>query len=221
MSYLPHCKVILSGVLGTSALAASEIWTTGHQISDTNFADLPSQAQVDAIAAAWRSNFITSPMNIAGSCYLTGCKVVAIDADGKWRKNPDGSFMARTGALVAAAGFATSFTTDYAIASVSSLMTPRAGAHGRGRMYWPLPAEPADATGHTTNTAANNRAQAVRSAFLGVNTALATGTYQGVAVVASQAGFLSPITAVRVGNVHDTQRRRRNALVETYSVQVL
>lgn len=218
MAYLPHCRVILSGVLGTSALNPSEIWSTGHQISDINFANLPSQSQVDAMWSTWRTAFASSEMNLADFCFLTRMQVVAIASDGSWRRNVDGSFMKREPtSAVPAAGIA-GVNVEYPVSSVVSLLTPRAGAHGRGRQYWPVPAEAPGSTGHVSTGACDDRAGIVADALGAINATLASGTYQGVVVVASEAGFLSPVDHVRCGDVHDTQRRRRNALAETYSV---
>lgn len=218
MAYLPHCQVILKGVLGVSALIPSETWQTGHQISDTNFVDLPSQSQANAIADAWRFCFAASTMNLADFAFLTSVEVVAIGPDGKWLKNPDGSYKKRVGVVPAPAVGSANVQLDYPVSTVVSLMTARAGAHGRGRMYWPVPGEPPDDTGHVSDASATARATRVAQAFQEINTALATGTYQGKAVVASSAGFLSDINNVRVGNVHDTQRRRRAQLVEKYQI---
>lgn len=221
MTYLPHCKVILSGVLGASALSGNEIWSTGHQITDTNFADLPSQAQADAIALAWRNAFVSTAMHLCFNVYLTRVQVVAIAADGSWRKNTDGSYMKREGVLTTpGTGAADSFV-EYPVSSVASLRTSRAGAHGRGRMYWPCPAEPPDGTGYASSTSALGRAQRIRTAFQEINTVLATGTYNGVVAVASSAAVNTPVNAVSVDNVHDTQRRRRNALLPVKSVATL
>lgn len=216
MAYLPHCKVILSGVLGDTVLTATEIWSTGHQISDTNFANLPSQGQVDDIGDAWLAAFISTDMNLSNRAFLTQVQVVAVDDEGHWRKNVDGSYMQLVATIDDGAGSAAGFR-DFPVSAVTSLMTPRAGARGRGRMYWPMPSELPLASGYYNQAEALNRAEAVSTALQAVNTALATGAYQGEAVVASSAGFLSPINAVRCGNVHDTQRRRRNGLTETYS----
>lgn len=219
MAYLPHCRVIIQGVLGTSSAAPSESFQTGFQISDTNFADLPSQTQVDNIASLFRTQWAASDFNLSSNAWLTAFTVVAIDSAGKWRKNPDGSFMKRVATLSPAStgGYATA-TREYPTSSVVSLMTVRAGAHGRGRMYLPLPAEAPDITGHVTAATCTNRATAMATFFHNANTQLATGAYMGVVVVASKAGFLTPVTKVRVGDVHDVQRRRRDHLTETYQV---
>lgn len=221
MAYLPHCQVIIKGVLGTSALTPFETWQTGHQISDTNFADLPSQAQVDAISSDWGTAVHASSMNLSDAVIYTGLQVVAIAADGKWRKNPDGSYMQRSSTSGAPFTGAVAEYRDFPVSSVASLFTTRAGAHGRGRMYWPLPVEPVFADGHVSDAACANRALAVATTMTAINTILASGSYLGEVVVASRAGYLSKVTNVRVGNVHDTQRRRRNGLSETYSVHAV
>lgn len=99
-------------------------------------------------------------------------------------------------------------------AIVVSLRTPTAGARGRGRMYLPGPG--------TESLTDNGRLQgSVRDAlaarmvdFIGnVNSLL---TPQVVGVASNVGGFITTVTAVAVGDVVDTQRRRRDALPEGY-----
>lgn len=216
MAYLPHCRVTLKGVLGNSALGYSEIFTTGYQVSDDNFASIPTQAQVDAMAAGWTSIWGNGSMNLGGNAFLTGFRVAAIDAAGHVVKDGGGAYVQKDSVFTPVAGGGTAPWKDLPVSSVATFVTTRAGAHGRGRMYLPVPNETPDTNGYCSNTSATNRATQVRAALVATNTALATGAYVGHVVVASSAGFLSRVTFVRCGNVHDTQRRRRNALTEVY-----
>ena len=101
------------------------------------------------------------------------------------------------------------------VATVFSLLTGIPGGSYRGRMYWP-------AVGASTNTSGklalpsqsnvNNVA-----ALLEALAQLYPGSSPTQLAVASKAqDAVTEVTSIRWGDVADTQRRRRDALVETY-----
>lgn len=93
------------------------------------------------------------------------------------------------------------------------------GLASRGRIYIPAPAAPPNATtGRITNTLSLSVAN---TAAVFINSANAVATDGGEPVEACVVSGVAPgtfhkITGVRVGDVIDTQQRRRNNLVETY-----
>lgn len=101
------------------------------------------------------------------------------------------------------------------ISMVLSLRTARTrGYASNGRMYFPSARTPAPADGLITVAQANAVALAgatmigaIRDADVGVPAVMS----------AVGAGLVQEVTATRVGRVMDTQRRRRNALPESYS----
>lgn len=97
-------------------------------------------------------------------------------------------------------------------ATVCTLVTALANRHGRGRFYLPpLGALVLDAG--RINTASLTGLQA---ALTDLFDALNTGGLQPV--VRNRTGHIStPVVSARVGNVIDTQRRRRNQLIEVYA----
>lgn len=100
------------------------------------------------------------------------------------------------------------------VSVVVSLKTSIASRRGRGRMYLPAPAYGSLTTsGRLDFTIRDDIAQAAATycATDAVN--------EMVAVVASKTGsLLTPVTQVRVGDVFDSQRRRRDSLIEAYKV---
>lgn len=101
---------------------------------------------------------------------------------------------------------------------VASLVTGRPGRSYAGRIYWP-----GLGAGVTTDTV-----RLPTSTVTGVATDTATWLEEvanaanletGFApvVVSTKMGIQTPITQVRVGNVADTQRRRRDKQVEQYT----
>jgi hypothetical protein len=105
------------------------------------------------------------------------------------------------------------------VAVVASLLSARPGRSYRGRMYWPAQAA----------TIANSLRWSGASAGMAGNFATMIGVLArsgsdvaAVPVIVSQKLLaLTPVTRVSVGDVFDTQRRRRESLGETrYSAQI-
>lgn len=102
-------------------------------------------------------------------------------------------------------------------AVVTSLLTGIVGRRTRGRLYWPLLGvgttapdgrlDPSVASSIATQTAA--WLQAVEGAW--------TPESIRSCVVSKASGTDTAVTSVRVGDVIDTQRRRRNKEIENYS----
>lgn len=99
-------------------------------------------------------------------------------------------------------------------AEVVSLRTAQAGARGRGRMYLPaLGNTSINVAGRIDSTVQQDLLAGMVAFFDSWNADLQTFPVG----VASQAGsFVSTVTSVRVGNVFDSQRRRRDQLTESY-----
>lgn len=94
-----------------------------------------------------------------------------------------------------------------------SKRTGRAGRSGRGRMYWPVLAAAVGSNGKFTLpvTIADEFAELV------VDLGNVDGVSTAIAVVTSQTlNLVTPVTEIRVGDVPDSQRNRRDRLVETY-----
>ena len=100
--------------------------------------------------------------------------------------------------------------------SHDSLVT---GAHGRGRMYMPS-ATTGDTSATRWSTTAVSDCLADHVTFLQALTwdsGTPIGTHVRPIVAGKPYVKYGAITKVKIGNIPDTQRRRRNRLVETYS----
>jgi hypothetical protein len=102
---------------------------------------------------------------------------------------------------------------------VVSLRTPISGARGRGRMYLP-------ATSPTWCSSIGRFNPDKRDAFslrmaLFFNALNLDPTFPTVAVASNVGGFVTSVTSVQVGDVVDTQRRRRDALPEAYATNLV
>lgn len=101
------------------------------------------------------------------------------------------------------------------ISKVSSLPSRR----GRGRMYMPPPTVDTDDSGRLDTAARDIFAVGAKNMFTTISTA-AGGAYELVIV---HPDFIpsafTAFTQVKVGDVFDTQRNRRNKLKEAYNIQ--
>jgi len=97
------------------------------------------------------------------------------------------------------------------LAVVASLRTGARGPGGRGRMYWPFN-NVAGSAGVVGSTAQQVLREGVRDFCEDVR---AIGPLAAVVNVAPVT--YSAVTAIDVGNLYDSQRRRRNAIAETFT----
>lgn len=103
-------------------------------------------------------------------------------------------------------------TLPHEVAVVASLRTSIAGRSARGRMYLPPPAANTLTDQGRLNGDSREDIATAMAAYLG---AMPSGL---VSVVASATtGFFLDVTQVKVGDVYDAQRRRRNRLNEVWT----
>lgn len=111
-------------------------------------------------------------------------------------------------------------------AVVVSLITGNPTRHGRGRLYWPAVGYPlATDTGRLATGKATAIAGGMKTYLRGVQDALKSGLEAGpgsalvveLQVVSKTTSQAYRVNTLRVGDVVDTQRRRRDRMPETYS----
>ena len=157
----------------------------------------------DALTACWAAGMddLTTP-----EVDLTLASAAAIN------EATDGQ-ITRVEVVLALTGVADAEMLPFQCATVISLLTASATRHGRGRFYLPPLAASFLLNGKLNTTAMTTLDTAWTAFFDSLNT-------DGVnPVVRNRTGHVStPVTSARVGDVIDTQRRRRNKLTETYTV---
>lgn len=120
------------------------------------------------------------------------------------------------GAVLNYAGSATAVN-PLPTSMVGSLRTGLPGRRYRGRMYWPAVGLQLTVGGRFSTSDATGAPPDFAEMLEGISTRWpATGAPVPV-VVSKVGGVVTPVTSIQVGDVPDTQRRRRDALVETYS----
>lgn len=102
---------------------------------------------------------------------------------------------------------------------VASLRTDLPGPRGRGRLYFPATGVALDTdTFRPTGVLIPNFAAGVKTYLAAIETAIETVVAGATLCVWSRTGSaLTPVRSIQAGDVLDTQRRRRDTLVETYS----
>lgn len=205
MVYELHSRLTFSGVLGSLA-SPYEIWSFRLNMGPVTVGPV-AEADLQEAAAAFSTHMTASIRNTAR---LTEVKHARIGADGKYTDDPD--ILAVDIPGTASAGVELPPQCALAI----SLNTDTRGAGGRGRFYLPAPNVGTIVQGRIADVVRQERSTQA-AAFLGALNAI--GTFANV-IVASSKGVNSPVTSVRVGDVVDTIRTRRNAIQEAYTADV-
>lgn len=146
--------------------------------------------------------------------HLSGCKMAALATDGTYL-GPAKERAAQTDWHGSAAHIVPQCSVVLSTRTVSNL-----GKGKWGRLFMPHTELPLLTDHPTAGSGATDDAADAGAAFIGTLNGLTNGlTPSSVAVIPSEVSGVGPfgITRVRVGNVNDTQRRRRAQIPEVYS----
>jgi hypothetical protein len=104
-------------------------------------------------------------------------------------------------------------------AIVASLRTNTPGGRGRGRVYWPATGAVLGTDGRLSSPTTAAIVADLKTYFKAIESALALGQPTAawyLSVRSSTAKATPHVARIQVGDVIDTQRRRRDAYVEAY-----
>lgn len=102
------------------------------------------------------------------------------------------------------------------VALVCSLLTGLAGRSRRGRAYWPALNGTISSTLMMSTATALQAAEAFEEVLGAIQLAAFPSGDTGLVVHSSTLDLVTPVTQLSVGTALDTQRRRRDSLVELY-----
>ena len=200
-------------------LAGAQRWSMGFGFRLTPDGGLPSAEALTTLANQLFSDFNTTwfSTTTSGSLRL-GAQMgtrSSFDSVRTYYTNAPGSPALVVGASTTASVAGTAGGNQPPqIAAVCTLLTGRAGRSYRGRVYVPI-----NTGTDTDGTFAASVAQAQAQACANFLSAAATRSLNGgvliPCVTSATRAENTPITAVRVDNVLDTQRRRRDKIVAT------
>ena len=212
--------VSLSGKM----LNGGEIWQTGFFLGwAEGEAGTPTQATADGIRDAWSTFFADAGAGFHPSYSFEEVKLARLTKGGRY----DGTTVIQSFPALPVRGTRGGSVLPPQLALVATLVAGSGkGLAGKGRMYLPGINYGVDETGHISMTDVQRTADKLKTFFDAVRT---IGGPEGLPINASKGSkaalYLNarnvPINGVRVGNVYDTQRRRRNGLQETYAVSGL
>jgi hypothetical protein len=209
-------------IFGTS-MQGTEEWSTGFFMGVIGDDPLPPvEAGASYIAAQWKTFFQTSAVSISSKWQFTGVKIATLNTDGT-TKSDEVVYHYET---TPASGVGSiHWPAQVALVATLTSDTPR-GLASKGRMYLPGVASSLTDAGKLSNTTVSAVATGLKTFFDNVNDSIdATGNVilasKGSTPPLIGAPVSRPVTGLRVGDVPDTQRRRRNQLVEVYENRVV
>lgn len=207
---LPHNKVLITGTISTD-----EVWSVGLTFMGSSLAPITvidGQADLEAWADDLQGAITGSALGAMRNCMGGHTSITGIRTQ---FKTGTALTLQSTVQTTAVAGTGTSFL-PYQNCLVISLLGNTPGASHRGRIYWPLTGTGTDSNGKVS--LAPTVSTAFRSLLGTIVTAASSYADLRPAIYSPTYDTLTPVSTVRVGNVADTQRRRRDNQVESYSV---
>ena len=222
-------KVVISG----NCWDGAELWSTGFYVGSTS-ADAadPGSTTASAIATAWSTFFTAANSSISQAYKTLQVKVSQLETDGDVDLDMIDIYDYPSAITGASGGAPLPPQISMAVTMTSD--TQR-GLGAKGRMYLPGVNAPITNTDpKMASTAQNNLCTTLKTFFDAVN---ASSAVVGDVVLASKGhkfvviqdpsnwyyvnGVINKVTGIRLGDVYDTQRRRRDGLDEVYNSKVL
>jgi hypothetical protein len=193
------------------------VWSINPVFDPTaEFGTSVDQGQLDAAALLIANRTLPTTLRAAMSTAMlrTGCRLEVRNSVGDALLG-----ISIQGSTTPSAGTGTPLMPPQS-AMVVSIRTSTPGGRGRGRLYWPAMGAAINTSGRITTPVPATFIADFKTYLLGIRSDLAT-SFPLIGfdlAVRSVKGQATPhATRIQVGNVVDTQRRRRDSLPEAYS----
>lgn len=214
-------RVTLSGTMFNGA----EEWSTGFFLGEEGSdADAASDLAATAILNAWRTFFEATGSHISTGYLTTQCKIALINDTG----HTDQSNVYYAYPATELNGAVATPTLPPQCSLVATLLSDRPrGKASKGRMYLPgTTCMPAVTTGKVVSTQIGTIADNLKTFFDALDASFDVPNQlilaaKGTGPVPALTAQNDTVQTIRVGDVIDTQRRRRNGLAETYTSRTL
>lgn len=213
-------RVTFSGTM----FGGAEEWSTGFWLGlENDDAPLPTEGCAEALRDLWITFFEAGTTSISQQYLFTQVKVAAINATG-FTDLANVVYAYPAGTVDGGNG---TETLPPQCSVVATLLSDRPrGLASKGRMYLPGIATAIGSNGKMSTIRRDTIAANLKTFFDGVRGSFdVTGT---PILAAKGTGAFPALTAqndfiesIRIGDVIDTQRRRRNGLVESYKAEIL
>lgn len=212
---MTYARVAIRGTLGPS-----EVWSVNPTFNISVTDDAWDQGKGNAAAAAIAAIVVPTPLQQLAS---TGGKVSTV----RLEYRTDSHTLLGAAEAAYTGGWTSNEPPGKPPQSsvVLSLRSDVPGARGRGRLYWPALGAGIDTntlriSSPTTSVISMNAVTYLRA----IQDAIKAEVYGGASpitvkltVVSKTSGTRTDVNRIMVGNVIDTQRRRRDKLPETYA----
>lgn len=201
-------------ILGSTT--GGEVWSINPVFDPAGEVETPvSQTALDsaALAIANLNPGAQLVAQLSQLMFITGARV-EVRSDGD-----DALLATSTANRVTALQGTGGCTNPPQTAMVLSLRTNTPGASGRGRLYWPTLTTQIGSNGRVTSTATTNALSGMKTYLLAMRDALATAFPLigfDVAIRSRTTRSTPHVVRMQVGDILDTQRRRRDHLPEAY-----
>jgi hypothetical protein len=216
---MAYWRAVLKGSIG-----GIESWSTSTAFGIVGLSpDVPDQSAADGILANLLAYTTTANVPTSFKSLLSSGSWIS-----GWRlelRSEDESILSISEGSMGSPVFGTSTPTKTPQdACVISLRTSTPGARGRGRMYFPAMGAALNATFQlNAPTAANVAADAktwlnaIKGRMDAYYTSIAAAKSVAVSVRSATDHVCRDVNQIQVGSILDTQRRRRDAIPESYS----
>lgn len=203
----------------------AEEWSTGFFLGEEGAAAAdPTDAAATALLDLWRTFFESANSFIASTYLTTECKINQIQAI-NGRVLDGSTHYAYPATQLDGAYAAQVYPPQCSLVVTLASDRPR-GLASKGRMYIPGVSAAVSANGKITTANRDVFATNVKNFFNGVR---AHADIPNTPILAAKGTGVFPeltaqndyIQTIKVGDVIDTQRRRRNGLVESYKTEIL
>lgn len=221
-------RVTVSG----TCFGGAEIWSTGFWLGSAGADAADPAGSAIPIAALWNTLFSTAG-NAFSSNYVTQQVKVAQHKSSDGKVDLTKVDFYDLSPTQAGGGTSTALPPQISLACTLTSQIQR-GTAAKGRMYLPGINTPVTSgTGKILSTYVNTLATAMKTLMDGINASssvpdsviLVSRGNKVTDVGTGEIHYVLPknalVTGLRVGDVYDTQRRRRNGMAETYTTKVL
>jgi hypothetical protein len=204
----------LLSVLGTTFTGA-DIFSFSVRIIPPIGSLTVSQAQVDALAAATSTMFASANLAVCPWNRMTAIKLAPVGTDGHYPPGEDAFEHIYSGGVAGGAVVSNIIWPPQCSYSVGLQTAALRGRGHIGRFYLPSMAFNVNTATGKVGDLAGSAGAVLRTWINAINATTDIGT---VGVITSLGSGTSRVcTGIRLGQVIDTQRRRRNNISETYT----
>lgn len=191
-----------------------EEWSTGFWLAQLSGNSVLPGDCAQQVATHWETFFKNAGTSVSNKYRTVSIKANLFGLDGKQITNPTQEYFYPI--PIVGANAATPLPPQLTLVASLRNEVPRGDAT-HGRMYLPGINAAVDADARVSAVVAGNIGTNMKTLIDGVNGMTNGAGLRVVLASAKGAGTIRQVSKVMIGNLYDTQRRRRNGLTEGYT----